>query len=83
MASSYRGVFCTKRSKGVFGTQSYIQDGAFVNKLAALQKSQVPSDWGLNMPPSAKVCENATKQILHKFVSLTSYSKPIPNFNHL
>ena len=32
MASSFRGAFCTKCSKGVFGTQSYMQDGAFVKK---------------------------------------------------
>ena len=33
MASSFPGVFHTKCSKGVFGTQSYIQDGAFVKKV--------------------------------------------------
>ena len=62
-------------------------------KLTALLKSQVSFDRGLNMSPSVKVCENATKQILRKFVSLiffkivvlkaTPDSKPIPNFNHL
>ena len=62
-------------------------------KLTALLKSQVSFDRDLNMSPSAKVCKNATKQILHKFVSLiffkivvlkaTPDSKPIPNFNHL
>ena len=36
MASSFRGAFYTKWSKSVFGTQSYIQDGAFVKKLTAL-----------------------------------------------
>ena len=30
MASSYRGESCTKPSKGVFRTQSKIQDGPFV-----------------------------------------------------
>ena len=33
MASSFRGAFYKKYSKGVFGTQSYIQDGAFVKKV--------------------------------------------------
>ena len=93
MASSFRGVFCTKRSKGVFETQSTSKMELLRKKLTALLKSQVTFDRGRNMPPSAKVCENATKQILHKFVSLiffkivvlkaTPDSKPIPNFNHL
>ena len=62
-------------------------------KLTALLKSQVSFDRGVNMLSSVKVCENATKQILHKFVTLiffkivvlkaTPDSKPIPNFNHL
>ena len=33
MASSFRGAFCTKRSKGVFGTQSYIKDGVYAKKI--------------------------------------------------
>ena len=33
MTSSLRGAFYTKCSKGVFGTWSYIQDGAFVKKV--------------------------------------------------
>ena len=33
MASSFCGASYTKRSKGVFGTQSYIQDWAFVKKV--------------------------------------------------
>ena len=33
MASSFRGAFYTKCSKGVFETQSYIQGGAFVKKV--------------------------------------------------
>ena len=33
MASSFRGAFYKKRSKGVFGNQSYIQDGTFVKKV--------------------------------------------------
>ena len=32
MSSSFRGAFYTKCTKGVFGTQSYMQDGAFVKK---------------------------------------------------
>ena len=90
MASSFRGVFCKKRSKGIFETQSL---ELLRKKLTALLKSQVSFDRGLNMLPSVKVCKNATKQILRKFVSLiffkivvlkaTPDSKPIPNFNHL
>ena len=37
MASSFRGAFCTKPSKGVFGTQSYIQDGPPV-KIGVFEK---------------------------------------------
>ena len=37
MASSFRGAFYTKCSKGVFGTQSYIQDGTFVKKVNGLK----------------------------------------------
>ena len=36
MASSFHAGFCTKPYKGVSGTQSYIQDGAFRKKLTAL-----------------------------------------------
>ena len=87
MASSCRGASCTKPSKGVFRTHSYIQDGAFakiVNDFRCL---------------AAKVCKNATfnklSEILHKFVRLlllkkkivalkaASYSNPISNFRHL
>ena len=32
MATSFRGAFYTKCSKGIFGIHSYIQDGAFVKK---------------------------------------------------
>ena len=38
MASSFRGVFCTKRSTGVFETQSYLQDGAFGKKVNCFAK---------------------------------------------
>ena len=33
MASSFRGAFYAKCSKGVLETQSYIQDGAFAKKV--------------------------------------------------
>ena len=33
MACSLRGEWCTKPSKGVFRTQSYIQDGAFAKRV--------------------------------------------------
>ena len=36
IASSFHVAFCTKPSKGVSGTQSYIQDGAFRKKLTTL-----------------------------------------------
>ena len=32
MASSFREASCTKRSKGVFGTHSYIKDGVYAKK---------------------------------------------------
>ena len=60
MASSFRGAFCMKPSKGVFGAQSYIQDGAFAKKAK-----------GLNVPLSPsqqKVSKNVTfKQIIRNF----------------
>ena len=55
MASSPLGVSCTKTSKGVFKTQSYIQDGAFARIVNGFkyfpQKTPFQMfDWGLNVP---------------------------------
>ena len=36
MATLFCGAFCTKCSRGVFGTQSYIQYGLLQEKLTAL-----------------------------------------------
>ena len=33
MASSFRGAFCTKCSKGILGIQSYIKDGVYAKTL--------------------------------------------------
>ena len=63
--------FCTKHPKGVFRTQSQIQDGVFAKKVNGFKyfcKKARCFDWSLNMPSSSKVCENATfKQILRNF----------------
>ena len=80
MASSFRRAFYTKCSKGVFGSQSYIQDGAFVKNvngfkyfykkakcLTVVQICRLPRK-------SAKMqLLNKLSEILHKFVSLVFF----------
>ena len=63
MVSSFRGAFCIKRSKGVFGAQSTSKMEFMRKNLTAL------STFAKNyMPPSVKVCEITTfKKIIQNF----------------
>ena len=83
MASSSRGAFCTKPSKEVFRTQSFIQNGAFA-KIAALstfEKSSILDVWPGPGYASTLYPQNSTKmqllnklsEILHKFTSLLPF----------
>ena len=81
MASSFRGALCTKRSKGLFGTQSYIKDGVYAKNVNGFKYfCKKLGGWlGLIMAHFVKVCENTTfKQIirnLRKFVILIFFFK--------
>ena len=55
MANSFRGAFCIKRSKGVFGAQSTSKMEFMRKNLTALSTFAK-----IYMPPSVKVCEIAT-----------------------
>ena len=45
MASSTRGVSCTKPSKGAFRTQSYIQNGEYLTALSIFTKRSSLDVW--------------------------------------
>ena len=93
MASSFRGTFCIKRSKGVFGAQSTSRMEFMrknVTALSTFAKTICLLPW-----KSAKLqLLNKISEILHKFVILICFSKkvvlkaapdskPISNFNKL
>ena len=69
MARSSRGATCTKPSKGVFRTQSFIQNGAFA-KIAAqsiFTKSSILDVWpGPKYAPAFYPQNSAKKQLLNK-----------------
>ena len=47
MASFFRGTSCTKLSKDIFRTQSYIQDGPFV---------KIVGGFKVGLSPSKQIC---------------------------
>ena len=97
MARSFRGAFCTKRSKGVFGTQSYIKDefwkmltAYFCKKRGVWLGSKCAGGKSAKMQLLNKLSEIVHKFVISiffffKIVILTAAfgSRPTSNFNHL